>query len=55
MERSSETIQLDLATITEMLCYHEERAAHYLERKTRLIYELNRARRLEREAKELQS
>lgn len=53
MERTSEAIQLDLKVIEEMMRYHGERLSHYRERKLKCSMELNRARRLEREAKEL--
>lgn len=54
MERSSESIQLDLKTIEQMIEYHGRRLDHYSFQKGKLTMELNRARRLEREAKELQ-
>lgn len=53
MERSSEDILLDLKVIEEMMRFHGERLSHYRERKLKCTFELNRARRLEREKKEL--
>ena len=49
MERSSAEIETDLKVIEEMLRFHGERLSHYRERKLACSYELNRARRIERE------
>lgn len=53
IDRTSAEITLDLKVIEEMLRFHGERLSHYRERKLQLSFELNRARRLEREKKEL--
>lgn len=53
MDRSSKTIQLDLTTTAAMIDYHGTRLSHYNNQRIKLTMELNRARRLEREAKEL--
>lgn len=53
MDRSSPEIELDLKVIEEMMSFHGERLSHYRERKLKCTFELTRARRMEREAKEL--
>lgn len=53
MERPSEAILADLESLEQMLRYHGDRLAHYRERKLKASMELNRARRLKREEKEL--
>lgn len=53
MERSSsEDIEVHLSVIEAMIDYHGERLTEYNNQRIKLTHELNRARRLEREAKE---
>lgn len=52
MDRPREEIELELKVIEEMMRFHGERLSHYRERKLQCSFELNRARRLEREWKD---
>lgn len=53
-ERSLAEIEMELNVVEGMVGYHDQRLCFYRNRKNQLQMEWNRARRLEREAKELQ-